>query len=190
MKHFLRLALAAVACLILAMPAWADAPFPVVGKPAPDFSLIDQRGQPLRLSQFRGKLILLNFIYTHCVDVCPITTASLQRVQQELIKRGWWGTDVVFVSVTTDPARDIPAMLQIYARRYRADPRGWFFLTGAPARVRQVHAQYGITVRSAGKGLQVHHLPTFVIDRRGLVLGAYDPNLKPADVLSDLAQLR
>lgn len=168
----------------------ASAPFPVIGKPAPDFTLVDQRGHQISLSRFRGKLVLLNFIYTNCIDVCPVTTASLQRVQQELIKRGWWATDVVFVSVTTDPERDTPAVLQVYARRYRIDSRGWYFLTGHPKVVRKVHTAYGITVRPREKGLQVHHLPTFIIDRRGLVLGAYGVNPNPSDVLSDLEHLR
>lgn len=174
----------------LAAPSVADAPFPVIGKVAPDFTLISQQDQLVRLRQFRGRLVLLNFIYTNCVDVCPITTASLQRVQQELIARRWWASDVVFVSVTTDPARDTPAVLRRYAQRYRADPKGWYFLTGTPANVRKVHAAYGIAVRPRGKRLQEHHLPTFVIDRAGTVLGAYGANPNPRDVLSDLEHLR
>ncbi len=187
----MRVALLSILLLLaLAVPSRADAPFPVIGKTAPDFALTSQQEHAVRLSQFRGKLVLLNFIYTSCVDVCPITTASLQRVQQELIKRQWWATDVVFVSVTTDPARDTPAVLRRYAQRYRADAGGWYFLTGAPADVRKVHAAYGIAVRSKGKGLQEHHLPTFVIDRAGTVLGAYGVNPNPRDVLSDLEHLR
>lgn len=182
----------ALLCLVfIATGAFASAnPFPVVSKQAPDFTLVDQQGRQTALSRFRGKLVLLNFIYTHCVDVCPITTASLQRVQQELIKRGWWATDVVFVSVTTDPERDSPAVLQVYARRYRTDSRGWYFLTGHPKVVRKVHAAYGVSVRPQKKSLQVHHLPTFVINRRGLVLGVYGVNPNPRDVLSDLEHLR
>lgn len=170
--------------------AAAPPPFPVIGKPAPDFTLTNQSGQAVRLSQFRGKLVLLNFIYTRCVDVCPITTAALVRAQNGLVQRGWWADDVVFVSVTTDPEQDTPAVLRTYAKRYRADGRGWHFLTGKPATVRAVLANYGIVVRKKGKGLQDHYLPTFVIDRRHVVLGAYGINPDPNNVLSDLAQLR
>lgn len=185
------LAIALLCLVFVACGALASAnPFPVVGKHAPDFTLVDQQGRQTALSLFHGKLVLLNFIYTHCIDVCPITTASLQRVQQELIKRGWWAADVVFVSVTTDPERDTPAVLQVYARRYRTDSRGWYFLTGHPKVVRKVHAAYGVSVRPQKKGLQVHHLPTFVINRRGLVLGVYGVNPNPRDVLSDLGHLR
>lgn len=165
-------------------------PFPVIGKPAPDFALIDQQGRTTRLSQFRGKLVLMNFIYTHCTDVCPITTAALAQVQRSLVQRGWWAKEVIFISVTTDPQRDTPAAFQRYAQRHKADPRGWHFLTGSLRTVQSVHQRYGVTVRPRTGGLQEHYLPTFVIDRQGTVLGAYGVNPNPHDVLSDLANLR
>ncbi|OLD47331.1 MAG: hypothetical protein AUI83_14455 [Armatimonadetes bacterium 13_1_40CM_3_65_7] len=158
--------------------AHADPPFAVISKPAPDFALTDQDGRSIRLSQFHGKLVLLTFFYTNCTDVCPLTTAALARVQRELIRRHWWGTDIVFASVTTDPLRDTPAVLRAYAARYQADRRGWHFLTGDPQ-----------AVVVAG-GLQDHAVPTFLIDRRGVVLGAYAANPDPADIIQDLAQLR
>jgi len=182
-----------VSVLLLSFSATAvggPPPFPVMGKAAPDFVLTNQRGARVQLGQFRGKIVLLNFIYTNCDDVCPIVTAALARVQRELVQRRWWATDVVFVSVTTDPARDSPAVLAKFATRYRADPNGWHFLTGAPAAVRQVLKAYGIQVQPKGKGLQDHYLPTFVIHRDGVVLGTYGVNLTPEDVLSDLQQLR
>ncbi len=168
----------------------APVPFPVVGTRAPDFKLVDQWDRPIQLSQFRGKLILLNFIYTHCVDVCPIVTASLVKVQRALITRKEWGKDVVFISVTTDPARDTPTVLRRYAQARGADGSAWHFLTGDLATVTRVHKLYGITYRSAANGLQEHVLPTFVIDRKGMVLGAYGVPLNPQDVLNDLEQLR
>ncbi len=180
----------AAALLVPADGAAAGAPFPVIGKPAPDFVLTDQNGQRISLGQFRGRLILLNFIYTHCTDVCPLTTAALARVQRELIRRGWWATDVVFLSITTDPVQDTPAVFREYARRYQADPGGWHFLTGDPKAIAAVHRGYGIQVQPLGAGLQDHDVPTFVIDRAGTVLGAYGTNPNPADVIHDLAQLR
>ncbi len=180
----------AAALLVPADGAAATAPFPVIGKPAPDFTLTDQNGQQISLGQFRGRLVLLDFIYTHCTDVCPLTTAALARVQRELIRRGWWATDVVFLSITTDPVQDTPAAFREYARRYQADARGWHFLTGDPKAAAAVYRRYGIEVRPLGAGLQDHDVPTFVIDRAGTVLGAYGTNPNPADILHDLAQLR
>ena len=176
--------------LALASSARGAAPFPVIGKPAPEFTLTSQSGQQIRLSQFRGKLVLVNFIYTHCTDVCPLTTGALMLVQRRLMERGWWAKDVVFISITTDPARDTPAVLKQYARRYRADPAGWHFLTADLKTLTRVYRQYGIEIQPREKGLQDHLLPTFVIDRKGTVLGAYPPNPDPQDVVSDLEKLR
>ncbi len=164
-------------------------PFPVVGRAAPDFTLTDQEGRRVRLAEFRGRLILLNFIYTNCTDVCPVTTAMLTRVQRGLIARGWWARDVVFLTVTTDPLRDTVAALATYARRYHADARGWHFLTGDEPSLRRVYRAYGIVIQPVGR-LQEHDLPTFVIDRRGMVLGAYALGFESEDVLRDLEHLR
>jgi protein SCO1 len=184
--------LMALAALIWAAPSSGQSgppPFPVIGRAAPDFTLTDQQGGRVRLGQFRGRLVLLNFIYTNCTDVCPITTATLTRVQNGLIARGWWTRDVVFLTVTTDPARDTTAVLATYAKRYRADARGWHFLTGDLPTLRKVYRAYGISVRPNGAA-QEHDLPTFVINRQGTVLGAYGLGFESEDVLRDLQHLR
>ncbi len=181
----------AAALVLLATPAaGAGAPFPVIGKPAPNFTLTSQSGAHVQLAQFRGKLVVLDFIYTHCTDVCPLVTANLARVQRQLVARGWWITDIVFVSVTTDPARDTPGVLLMYARRYAADLHGWSFLTGSRQTLAAVYRTYGVVVRPSGAGLQAHSLPIFVISRQGIVLGAYGWDFKSQDMLADLAHLR
>lgn len=188
---------AAGAVVALAMSGWPGPAgaqeqhpaFPVIGHPAPDFTLTDQQGRRIRLASFRGRLVLLNFIYTNCADVCPLTTATLTRVQHGLVDRGWWAREVVFLTVTTDPARDTVAALATYARRYQADGRGWHFLTGDPAALRRIYRAYGIRVRSAAAA-QEHDLPTFVINRQGIVLGAYGVGFESRDVLRDLEHLR
>lgn len=184
--------LVVLALLIWAAPSLgqsAPPPFPVIGRAAPDFTLTDQQGGRVRLAELRGRLILLNFIYTNCADVCPVTTAMLTRVQRGLIARGWWARDVVFLTVTTDPARDSVTALATYAKRYRADARGWHFLTGDEVSLRKVYRAYGITVTPRGAE-QEHDLPTFVIDRTGKVLGAYALGFESEDVLRDLEYLR
>jgi len=184
--------LVVLALLISVAPSWGQGsppPFPVIGRVAPDFALTDQQGKRVRLADLRGRLILLNFIYTNCRDVCPLTTAMLTRVQRGLISRGWWVRDVVFLTVTTDPARDTSAVLAAYAQRYRADARGWHFLTGDEVTLSKIYRAYGVTVMPSGAA-QVHDLPTFVIDRRGMVLGAYALGFESEDVLRDLGHLR
>lgn len=176
--------------IVISTAIAAPAPFPVIGKRAPNFLLIDQDDHRVQISQFRGKLVLLNFIYTHCTDVCPLTTAALARVQRELGHRGWWATDVVFLTITTDPLRDTPTVLRAYASRYKANIQGWHFLTGDPGATQAVYKQYGIAIQVRSGNLQDHTSPTFVIDRDGVVLGAYGINPDPDAIVHDLAQLR
>ena len=96
-----------------------------------DFELRDQHGQMVRLSDFRGKVVAIDFIYTRCPlpDVCPRLSASFATLQKRFA-----GRDLVLLSITVDPEYDTPAVLAEYARRWGADSRGWRFLTGDVAR--------------------------------------------------------
>ena len=112
-------------------------------QPAPDFALVDQRGQTVRLHDFSGKAVVLTFIYTHCPDVCPRTAESL-RAADELLS-----TDardrVAFLAVTVDPARDtLQALEQFSALHGLADNPRWFTLRGDPAALARVWGDYGI----------------------------------------------
>jgi len=84
----------------------------------------------VRLSQdvIGGRIAVVNFIYTSCTTVCPVSSATFQQLQQKLGPR--LGKDVVLVSITVDPLRDTPQRLREYAGRYEAR-EGWVWLTGA-----------------------------------------------------------
>ncbi|MEK7205413.1 MAG: SCO family protein, partial [candidate division NC10 bacterium] len=92
----------------------------------PDFSLIQRDGRRVTQADFRGKVWIANFIYTHCIDTCPLQSAQMARLQEEL--RG--EPDVRFVSITVDPELDTPEVLSEYANRFGADRDRWLFLTG------------------------------------------------------------
>jgi protein SCO1/2 len=184
-RSFLVNLLVGVSVLVAVLPLSAQVP-----SAAPGFTLINQNGDTIRLNQFRGRLVLLNFIYTHCVDICPITTAKLAQIQTELKKRGWFGTKVILLSVTFDPRRDTPGILKEYAKKFKVDHAGWHFLSGEPNTVLRAVRAYKIPFRPASRpGLIDHALPTLVIDRRGRILGHYEPDFDPQDVLRDLAHL-
>jgi len=177
--------------LLLAVVGTARLPAAAAGaEAAPDFVLVNQDGATVRLSQFRGRFVLLSFLYTHCVDVCPLTTAKLATVQRDLLQRGWAGGRVVLLSLTFDPRRDTPAVLKKYAANFKVDHRSWHFLIGPPAIVTKVLGAYRIPVRPAAKpGLIDHGLPTLVIDGRGRLLGHYEPDFDPHAVVRDLTAL-
>ena len=132
----------------------------------PDFVLMNQDNQRFESSRLRGKVIVLNFIFTTCTDVCPIFTANLAALQRKLNNRH--GADLFFVSITTDPEIDSVKVLKGYAGRYRADLKNWAFLTGSEADLKPVWTAFGIRVINKGRGLVQHTSLTTVIDHGGI----------------------
>lgn len=95
----------------------------------PDVTLTTQHGDTVRFFEdlLKDKVVVINFIYTTCPDVCPLETARLAELQAILGDRV--GRDVFLYSITIDPENDTPEVLADYARRFGAGP-GWLFLTG------------------------------------------------------------
>jgi protein SCO1/2 len=153
-----------------------------------DFSLTDQAGRPFRFKSLRGKVVLLTFLYTTCSDVCPLLTANMRALQQNLTARE--RQDVYFLSVTTDPEVDTPSVLKSYADRYKVDFSVWSFLTGDQRSLEPVWKMFGVKVERVARGLINHTTLTAVIDKKGIMRLAYSnaaPN--PETVLADMRSL-
>jgi protein SCO1/2 len=132
------------------------------GELAPDFQLIDQQSRPVRLSDFRGRVVALNFLYTRCPvpEVCPRLAAAFAFVHKRV--------DVTLLSVTIDPVYDTPPTLAAYAKLWRARPDSWRFLTGSPEDIAKVGRDYGL-VYWPEEGAVAHTARTYIIGRDGLV---------------------
>ena len=115
-------------------------PLPVIG-PAPAFALDSSRGPRVTLTDLRGKVLALTFVFTTCTDNCPLLTAKLAEVGRALGSD--FGPRIAFVAISVDPLNDTPARLRDFAVAHRADGPGWFFLTGAPGDVDDVLRRYG-----------------------------------------------
>lgn len=147
---------------------WAD-PYP-----AQPFTLTDQNGNQISLTDFSGKVVLLNFIYTHCKTVCPLETHELKKLQQTL--KPLMGREVIFLSITIDPKRDTAEVLRRYGEAYEVDFGSWRFLTGPEAKVREVLMAYRVHVEleippDAPEGNYEfgHGSPIYFIDQWGRV---------------------
>ncbi len=156
--------------------------------PAPEFALTNQDGQRVSLSALRGKVVAITFIYTTCVDTCPLLTAKMASLQGRL--GGDFGPRVHFLSITVDPARDTPEVLKRYAGAHGAQGAGWAFLTGTPSEIRAVAKHYGVYYRKTSRGDVDHTFLTSLVDRDGILrvqyLGVrFDPN----ELLRDLQTL-
>lgn len=101
----------------------------------PPFHLIDERGQPFSDAAMRGKITIVSFLFTRCDTICPVNTMKMARVQE---KTADVGDKIKLVSFSVDPTYDTPERLSAYAKRYRADPERWRFVTGPAADVEKV----------------------------------------------------
>jgi protein SCO1/2 len=107
-----------------------------------DEALTDPAGRRLRLASdvIGGRIAVVNFVYTTCTTVCPVSSATLAQVQERL--GAALGRDVVLVSITVDPVRDTPVRLSETAARFGARA-GWTWLTGAKGEVDSVLKGFG-----------------------------------------------
>jgi protein SCO1 len=141
----------------------------------PAFALQDQRGAQVRDAELKGRVLIVDFIFTSCPDVCPLLTQQLAGIRKELKPR----PELAFVSFSVDPEHDTPARLQQFAAQHRADHRDWYFLTGPLEQVRQVVTSgfkqaMQAEPLEAGKPRNVLHGTHFVlVDRAGKIRGFF-----------------
>ena len=173
-----------------APPAGASEPQP--GAEVPDVKLVNQDGRPFSLKQFRGRALVVTFVYTRCPlpDYCPLMSANFAQLNSALLKEEALGGRAHLLSVTLDPEYDRPSVLRAYGATYaggRFDR--WDFATGDPAEVRRLAEFCGLTYKAEG-GQVVHSLRTAVVAPDGKLLKIYRGNeWKPDEVLGDLRNL-
>src|SRR5215472_18983666 len=157
------------------------------GQPVPDFTLTDQTGRTVSLSQFAGKVVLLDFVYTRCVlpDYCYRFSSQFGRLQKRFAGR--LGKDAVLMTITFDPLLDQPEVLANYAKTWKANPKTWYFLTGSPEDVQRICSWFGIE-SWPNEGLLVHTLHTAIIDREGRLAANLEGNQFTSQQLGDLAE--
>ncbi len=130
--------------------------------PAPNFRLVNQFGQPMTLSGFRGKVVILAFADSQCTTVCPLTTAGMVEAKQLL---GAAGTKVQLLGVDANPRATSVSDVMAYSRAHGMVNQ-WDFLTGSPAQLKKVWQAYHIAVEIS-RGLIDHTPALFVIDQQG-----------------------
>jgi protein SCO1 len=165
----------------------ADMALPTIG-PAPAFELTALDGRTVALSDFRGKVVVVDFIFTSCTDECPLQTEKLASLQSTL--GAAFGPRVAFVSISIDPDRDTPQVLAAYAARHHARPQGWSFLTGPPDQIRGISRAYGVGSRRDRAGALSHNALTSLIDASGALRVQYaGVRYQPRELLSDIRSL-
>lgn len=141
----------------------------------PDFTLTNQQGKPFGSADLGGKIWVADFIFTHCLTICPTMTLEMARLQSDFVEQ-----PVYFVSFSVDAERDTPEVLSRYAAQYGADERRWQFLTGEKERIYQL-AKEGFSLAAGHRGSDILHSPRFVlVTPDGDIQGRYDSRSKPA----------
>jgi cytochrome oxidase Cu insertion factor (SCO1/SenC/PrrC family) len=138
------------------------------GEHAPDIKLVNQFGQPMSLSQFRGRVVILAFSDSECTTVCPLTTQSMVLAKELLGKAG---ESVQLLGVDANPDAIKVSDVMAYSRVH-AMVNQWDFLTGSSAQLKAVWKAYNIEVQiEAG---QIDHTPAlYVINQQGVLEKLY-----------------
>ena len=156
--------------------------------PATNFTLDGSSGQPVTLSDYRGKVVLLYFGYTTCPDVCPTTLAELHKARQLLGKRA---DQVQVFMITVDPERDTLKVLADYIPHFDSSFIG---LTGTTEQIAAVATYYGIFYEkkegTSALGYLVDHTSTVMaLDRQGYLRVVFPFGATAADIAADLDYL-
>lgn len=139
-----------------------------VGEKAPSFTLFNQDGKAVAFDHFRGKRVVLNFIFTRCPvpTMCPASTAKMMALQAAAKTAGV--TNLELVSISFDSAYDTPAVLREYARTRGIDTSNFSFLTGPENAIRDLLAQFGV-IAEPGENVFKHTLSTLLIGADGKI---------------------
>jgi protein SCO1 len=185
------LATVLLSLLLTAVAAGADAPALKAGvfspaRQAPEFSLQGSDGRELKLSRYRGKVVILGFGFTSCPDVCPTTLGTLAQARRNL---GATAADVQIIYVTVDPERDDAERMKKYLAGFDKSFVGG---TGTAAQLNAVRSEYGVLAekKSFGSDFTYSHSSfTYLIDRGGKLRALMPYGHTPEDYAHDVKLL-
>lgn len=158
-----------------------------VGEKIPDFALYDQEGNVVRSGRFRGKQVMLNFIFTRCpvATMCPAATMKMMSTQDLARKAGV--TDLELISITLDPQYDTPAVLKDYAVTRGMDTTNFTLLTGPEAAIKDLLTQFGVLAEFDDNSFLKHTLATLLINPEGRIIHRSDGSAwEPKDFVAKM----
>ena len=161
---------------------------PKPGDEVPDFKLVDQNGKRFSFHQYRGRIVVLTFIYTRCPlpDYCPLMTDNFAQIEKALTSEPESNPKAHLLSITVDPEYDTPKVLRDYAAAHSADSARWGFATGSKDEVKQVAAYFGLQYWPDGDQI-VHGLRTAIVGADGKLVKLYRGNeWKPEEIISEV----
>jgi protein SCO1 len=174
-------------------PTESGVRLPQVGDQVPDFAFINQDGKKVRLGQFRGKSVLLTFVYSRCPlpDYCIRMSNNFGAIAKQLKQQPALYDKTELLSISFDPEYDKPKVLREYGENYagEVDPNftHWQFVTSTPAEIKRAADFFGLTYMPSS-GQIVHSLRTVVIGPDGKIAHLFNGNeWKPEQALRAIA---
>jgi protein SCO1/2 len=170
---------------------------PAAGDAVPDFRLVNQDGRPIHLDEFRGKALLITFIYTKCPlpDFCPRVTRNFAVIEKSLAAYPSLYAKTHLLCASFDPEGDTPARLKSYGETYMgaAAPKAfahWDFAVSSKRELPEMARWFDVGLTNEANGTITHTLSTTLIGPDGKVIRFYPGNdWTPEEVVADLAKL-
>lgn len=137
-----------------------------------NISLVTMHNEKYEFSNSDKKLKLVEFMYTHCPDICPTTTQRMNLLKNDLVAEGVFGKNVEFISVSIDPYRDTPDEMLTYMKTFDIEDDGnWTLLTGDQTNIKQDQREirelaeaFQFQYRDPGDGFYVHSTFVYLLD--------------------------
>lgn len=144
-------------------------------------------GPPVDLAAYRGKAVLVTFLYTHCPDVCPLITANLRAAQEKL---GAKASEVQIIAVSADPHRDTRKGVAAYLARQHMVGR-MLYLIGSPAKLSKLWADWSVGSQRnpATPRLVAHSALVYGITASGKLTTIYPASFDPSQIVHDVPLL-
>jgi protein SCO1/2 len=163
-----------------------------VGENLPDFALYDQNGQVAEAARWRGKQIMVNFIYSRCpiATMCPLATSKMMETQRLAKEAGV--SNLELVSITLDPEYDTPGVLREFATARGIDTSNFSFLTGPEGAIKDLLKQFGVLAELDGEAktdvpIIKHTLATLLINEQGKIARRADGSQwKPSEFVEKM----
>lgn len=150
---------------------------------------VNQQGKQVRLSDYDGKVVLMNFVFTSCPHGgCDLLTTQFLRVQTLLRDRV--GKDLFLVSISIDPKNDTPEILNNYAKKYMVDPSGWHFLSSNKRTIDRISDKHGLEWKTGDDGDRHHKAVVVLFNKKGKKVIVYnDKNYDTMEMVKDIEKL-
>jgi protein SCO1 len=158
-------------------------------KPVPSLALDNSLGQPVNIDSYRGKAVLVTFIYTHCPDICPLIVGNLHTAQQQL---GSEASKLQIIAVSVDPKGDTPKTVKAFLKDHQMTGR-MQYLIGSRPQLERTWKAWGVVSKStptkSSPDAVEHSAEIFGISASGKITTLYPANFKPAEIVHDVPML-